>query len=45
MAIALQLVAALVLIYSVVVIGGLVGGGIEDALGEKPLRDRERGSD
>ena len=45
MAIALQLVAALVLVYLVVVIGGLVGGGIEDALGEKPLRDRAHGPD
>jgi hypothetical protein len=40
MELGLQFVAALLLIAAVIGIGGLVGGGIEDALGEKPLRDR-----
>ena len=40
MEIALQLVAAVLLLGGVLAVGGLMSGGIEDALGEKPLRDR-----
>jgi hypothetical protein len=37
---ALQLVAAILLFASVLFVGSMVHNGIEDALGEKPLRDR-----
>ncbi len=42
MTIALQFVAALLLLGAVVAVARLLSGGIEDALGEKPLRDRVR---
>jgi hypothetical protein len=42
---ALQLVTAILLFALVLFIGGMVGSGIEDALGEKPLRDRARGTE
>lgn len=45
MDVALQFVAALMVIGSVVALGGVVGNGIEEALGEKPLRDRAREQD
>jgi hypothetical protein len=37
----LQLVLAILLLGIVVWVGDAVAGGIEGALGEKPLRDRE----
>jgi hypothetical protein len=37
----LQLVLAIVLLGAVVWIGDAIAGGIESALGEKPLRDRD----
>ena len=37
----LQLVLAILLLGAVVWIGDVVAGGIEGALGEKPLRDRD----
>lgn len=45
MLLALQFVGALALVGAVVALGGLVSGGIEDALGEKPLRDRAQEQD
>ena len=42
MTIALQFVAALLLIGAVIAVARLLSGGIEEALGEKPLRDRAR---
>jgi hypothetical protein len=39
--IALQLILAIALLGLVVWIGDAVAGGIEGALGEKPLRDRD----
>jgi len=39
--IGLQLVLAIVLLGVVIWIGDAVAGGIESALGEKPLRDRD----
>ncbi len=41
MATALQLVLAIILLGALVWLGDLVAGGIEGALGEKPMRDRE----
>lgn len=41
MATALQLVLAIILLGAVVWLGDMVAGGIEGALGEKPMRDRE----
>ena len=41
MIIALQLVLAIILLGAVVWIGDAIAGGIEGALGEKPLRDRD----
>ena len=38
---ALQLALAIVLLGAVVWIGDMVASGIEGALGEKPMRDRE----
>jgi hypothetical protein len=38
---ALQLVLAIILLGAVIWIGDLIAGGIEGALGEKPMRDRE----
>jgi hypothetical protein len=38
---ALQLALAVILLGAVVWIGDMVAGGIEGALGEKPMRDRE----
>jgi hypothetical protein len=38
---ALQFALAIILVGAVVWIGDLVAGGIEGALGEKPMRDRE----
>ena len=40
---ALQLVLAIVLLGVVIWIGDALAGGIEAALGEKPLRDRDIG--
>jgi hypothetical protein len=37
----LQLVLAILLLGAVVWIGDAISGGIEGALGEKPLRDRD----
>jgi hypothetical protein len=37
----LQLVLAILLLGAVVWIGDAIAGGIEGALGEKPLRDRD----
>lgn len=37
----LQLVLAIVLLGLVVWVGDAIAGGIESALGEKPLRDRD----
>jgi hypothetical protein len=39
--IALQFALAIILVGAVVWIGDIVAGGIEGALGEKPMRDRE----
>jgi hypothetical protein len=39
--IGLQLVLAIVLLGAVIWIGDAVAGGIESALGEKPMRDRD----
>lgn len=39
---ALQLVAAILLVGAAIWAGDLVAGGIESALGEKPIRDRAR---
>lgn len=41
MIIALQLVLGIGLLGGVVWAGDMLAGGIEDALGEKPLRDRD----
>ena len=42
---ALQLVGAILLVGAAIWAGDLVAGGIESALGEKPMRDRaQRGS-
>ena len=38
---AFELVLAILLLGAVVWIGDAVAGGIENALGEKPLRDRD----
>jgi hypothetical protein len=38
---ALQLVLAILLLGVVVWVGDAIAGGIESALGEKPLRDRD----
>ena len=38
---ALQLVSAILLLGGVVWVGDALAGGIEGALGEKPLRDRD----
>ena len=38
---ALQLVLAILLLGAVIWIGDALAGGIEAALGEKPLRDRD----
>ncbi len=38
---ALQLVLAVSLLGAVVWVGDVIAGGIDAALGEKPLRDRE----
>jgi hypothetical protein len=37
----LQLVIAILLLGGIVWVGDAVAGGIESALGEKPLRDRD----
>jgi len=37
----LQLVLAIVLLGAVIWVGDAVAGGIESALGEKPMRDRD----
>jgi hypothetical protein len=37
----LQLVLAILLLGGVIWIGDAVAGGIDDALGEKPMRDRD----
>ena len=37
----LQLVLAILLLGAVVWVGDAIAGGIEGALGEKPLRDRD----
>jgi hypothetical protein len=37
----LELVLAILLLGAVVWVGDVVAGGIESALGEKPLRDRD----
>ena len=37
----LQLVLAVLLLGGVIWIGDMVAGGIDDALGEKPMRDRD----
>ena len=37
----LQLVLAILLLGAVIWIGDMVSGGIDDALGEKPMRDRD----
>jgi hypothetical protein len=37
----LQLVLAIVLLGGVIWVGDAVAGGIESALGEKPMRDRD----
>jgi hypothetical protein len=42
---ALQLVAAILLFALVLFVGSMVNSGIEDALGEKPLRDRAQESE
>jgi hypothetical protein len=39
---ALQFALAILLVGAVIWIGDAIAGGIEGALGEKPLRDRER---
>jgi len=39
--IGLQLVLAIVLLGAVIWVGDAVAGGIESALGEKPMRDRD----
>ncbi|HEX3676406.1 MAG TPA: hypothetical protein VHU79_03295 [Sphingomicrobium sp.] len=41
MIIGLQLVLAIVLLGAVIWVGDAVAGGIESALGEKPMRDRD----
>ncbi|HEX5238897.1 MAG TPA: hypothetical protein VFW39_10610 [Sphingomicrobium sp.] len=41
MIVGLQLVVAILLLGGVVWAGDAVAGGIESALGEKPLRDRD----
>ena len=41
MIIGLQLALAIVLLGAVIWIGDAVAGGIESALGEKPMRDRD----
>ena len=41
MIIGLQLVLAIVLLGAVIWAGDAVAGGIESALGEKPMRDRD----
>ena len=38
---ALQLALAIILLGGVIWLGDVVAGGIESALGEKPLRDRD----
>ena len=38
---ALQLVLAICLLGAVVWVGDAVAGGIDEALGEKPMRDRD----
>ena len=38
---ALQLALAIILLGGVIWLGDMVAGGIESALGEKPLRDRD----
>lgn len=38
---ALQLALAIILLGAVIWLGDAVSGGIESALGEKPLRDRD----
>ncbi|HEV8407099.1 MAG TPA: hypothetical protein VGQ34_04115 [Sphingomicrobium sp.] len=37
----LQLVLAIVLLGAIIWLGDAVAGGIESALGEKPMRDRD----
>jgi hypothetical protein len=37
----LQLVLAIVLLGAVIWVGDAIAGGIESALGEKPMRDRD----
>jgi hypothetical protein len=37
----LQLVFAIILLGAVIWIGDAIAGGIESALGEKPMRDRD----
>jgi hypothetical protein len=39
--IGLQLVLAIVLLGAVIWVGDAIAGGIESALGEKPMRDRD----
>jgi hypothetical protein len=39
--IGLQLVLAIILLGAVIWIGDAIAGGIESALGEKPMRDRD----
>ena len=41
MIVGLQLVLAIVLLGAVIWVGDAVAGGIESALGEKPMRDRD----
>ena len=38
---ALQFALAIILVGAVIWIGDAIAGGIEEALGEKPIRDRE----
>ena len=38
---ALQFALAIILVGVVIWIGDAIAGGIEDALGEKPIRDRD----
>ena len=37
----LQLVLAIILLGAVIWVGDAIAGGIESALGEKPMRDRD----
>lgn len=41
MIIGLQLVLAIILLGAVIWVGDAIAGGIESALGEKPMRDRD----